>query len=77
LIKIGILGETAAVGVTLAKRLAQVAHDICIGSRDPSKAQAYACALRVNTPDYRVSGSGISEAASFSKIVFLTSETVA
>jgi 8-hydroxy-5-deazaflavin:NADPH oxidoreductase len=71
LIKIGILGGTGALGAALAGRLAKAGYDICIGSRDPAKAEAAATALRGGN-GAQLSGAGLVETAERSDILFVT-----
>lgn len=69
---IAILGGTGALGAALAGRLAKVGHAICIGSRDPDKAQAFAHTLSDAAPGGRISGAGLAEAAGQADIIFVT-----
>lgn len=69
---IAILGGTGALGAALAGRLAKVGHAICIGSRDPDKAGAFARALSDSVPGGRISGAGLAEAAGRADIIFVT-----
>lgn len=69
---IAILGGTGALGAALAGRLAKVGHAICIGSRDPDKAQAFARTLEEATPGGKISGAGLAEAAGQADIIFVT-----
>ncbi|KRB82186.1 hypothetical protein ASE00_08775 [Sphingomonas sp. Root710] len=69
---IAILGGTGALGAALAGRLAKVGHMICIGSRDPDKAQAFAATLNDAAAGRRVSGAGLAEAAVQADIIFVT-----
>jgi 8-hydroxy-5-deazaflavin:NADPH oxidoreductase len=71
LTKIGILGGTGALGAALAGRLAKAGHEICIGSRDPAKAEAVAVEMRSGSGG-RVTGATLAEAAEQSDIVFVT-----
>lgn len=69
--KIGIVGGTGALGAALAGRLATAGHEICIGSRDPAKAEAFAVQVRGNK-DARIMGAGLAETAKRSDILFVT-----
>ena len=60
-----IIGGTGALGAALAGRLAAVGHEVCVGSRDPAKAQAFAA----DHPG--MSGAGLADAAARAEIVIL------
>jgi coenzyme F420-0:L-glutamate ligase/NADPH-dependent F420 reductase len=62
-----IIGGTGALGAALADRLAAAGHRVCVGSRDPAKAEAFAATLSGD-----VRGAGIAEAAAAGEIVVLT-----
>ena len=70
--KTGILGGTGALGAALAARLAKAGHEICIGSRDPAKAEAFAAELRDSNGGVRVTGAGLTQVATQSDIIFIT-----
>lgn len=59
-------------GVALAGRLAKAGYEVCIGSRDPAKAQAAAHAMAAESTDAQCSGAGLAEAAACGEIVFIT-----
>lgn len=67
-----ILGGTGALGAALAGRLAAAGQPVCIGSRDPAKARAFAADLQQAHPNADVRGAGLAEAAASSDVVFLT-----
>jgi len=69
---ISVIGGTGALGSALAARLAAAGYTVCIGSRDPAKAEACAALIRDRVPVADVSGNGLSECAAFSDVVFLT-----
>lgn len=69
--RIGILGGTGALGAALAGRLAKAGHAICIGSRDPAKAEACAAEMRSSNGG-AIAGAGLAEAATRSDIIFVT-----
>lgn len=71
-VKIAVLGGTGALGAGLARRLARAGYDVRIGSRDPARAQALAEAMRSETGNARISGSGLVEAADWAEVNFLT-----
>ena len=60
-----IIGGTGALGAALAGRLAAAGHDVCVGSRDPAKAEAFAA----DHPG--MSGAGLADAAARAEIVIL------
>lgn len=70
--KIAILGGTGALGAALARRLVKTGHEICIGSRNPAKAQATAREMTGESKDSHVFGAGLAEAASWGEIIFVT-----
>jgi two-component system torCAD operon response regulator TorR len=72
LTKIAILGGTGALGAALAGRLAKAGHAICIGSRDPAKADAVARRMSEDAPGHRVAGASLAGAASQAGIIFVT-----
>ena len=67
-----ILGGTGALGAALAHRLAAGGREVCIGSRDPLKAQAFAAAMKRTHVGSSVSGAGLAEAAARADLIFLT-----
>jgi coenzyme F420-0:L-glutamate ligase/NADPH-dependent F420 reductase len=66
-----IIGGTGALGAALAGRLAAVGHEVWIGSRDATKAEAFAAGLTFKGSG-RISGVGLVEATGRGEIVILT-----
>ena len=62
-----IIGGTGALGAALAGRLAAIGHQVCIGSRDAAKAEAFAAGIAGG-----VSGAGLADATGRGEIVILT-----
>jgi len=71
LTKIGILGGTGALGAALAGRLAKAGHEICIGSRDPAKADRVAREIAAASGG-SISGAGLIETAEGNELLFIT-----
>lgn len=69
---IAILGGTGALGSALAKRLAAVGEEVWIGSRDATRAAAFAADLGSSRPGWIVRGAGLADAASMADLIFLT-----
>lgn len=70
--KIAVLGGTGALGVALAGRLVKAGYEVCIGSRDPAKAQATALEIAGGSADMGISGNNLVEAARWGEVVFVT-----
>jgi 8-hydroxy-5-deazaflavin:NADPH oxidoreductase len=69
---VGIIGGSGALGFALALRWAKAGVDVCIGSRDESKAAEAVRKVRDTIPEAKVTGLANVEAAEKSAMVVLT-----